>query len=66
MPLWKSPEKIVWELPLSGDLEAGSFQENPDFSGIPPSPHPLNALTGAGSAKTVCKILMSKKLEVKI
>src|SRR5580698_1599451 len=40
---------------------------NPGFSRYTPlPPHPLNALTGAGSAKSVCKILMSKSLEVKI
>jgi hypothetical protein len=66
IPLWKSPEKILWELPSNGDLEAVSFPENRRFSGIPPSLRPLNALTGAGSAKSVCKILTSKSLEVKI
>ena len=34
--------------------------------GVPPSTYPLKALLGAGSAKMVCKILMSKSLEVKI
>src|SRR5580658_8300070 len=34
--------------------------------GTPPPPIPLDALLGAGSAKTVCKILMSNNLEVKI
>jgi len=34
--------------------------------GTPPLPHLLKALLGAGSAKSVCKILMSNILEVKI
>jgi len=34
--------------------------------GIPPSPCPLKALLGAGSAKRAGKILMSNGLEVKI
>ena len=35
------------------------------IGGTPPT-YPLEALLGAGSAKSVCKILMSKSLEVKI
>ena len=35
-------------------------------SEVPPVPMPLKVLLGAGSAKSVCKILMSKNLEVKI
>jgi hypothetical protein len=31
----------------------------------PPSPHALNAATGAGFAKMLCKILSGKGLEVK-
>ena len=34
--------------------------------GVPPSPHPLKGLLGAGFAKSVAKILMAKSLEVKI
>ncbi len=36
------------------------------FEGVPPLPLPLKALLGAGFAKSVCKVLMSKNLEVKI
>jgi hypothetical protein len=36
------------------------------FLGYPPSPHPRNGLLGAGLAKSVCKILNAKNLEVKI
>ena len=35
-------------------------------SGYPPPPIPLKALLGAGFAKSVCKILMSNNLEIKI
>ena len=41
-----------------GDLEV--------IWGTPPPPPPLKALTGAGSAKMLCKILSPKGLEVKI
>lgn len=34
--------------------------------GYPPSHPPLNGLLGAGLAKSVCKILRAKGLEVKI
>jgi hypothetical protein len=34
--------------------------------GYPPPPLPLNALTGVGFAKMLCKILSRKRLEVKI
>src|SRR5258708_3124329 len=36
------------------------------FGVSPPPPYPLKGLLGAGSAKSVCKILMSKSLGVKI
>jgi hypothetical protein len=65
----KPPKKIVeepsnvlgkpvpfweWEGDLGGD------------GGTPLPPMPLKGLTGAGSAKMVCKILIRKGLEVKI
>jgi len=37
-----------------------------DLRGYPPCPYLLKVLMGAASAKSVCKILMSKNLEVKI
>jgi len=37
-----------------------------DIGGIPPPPHLLKGLLGAGFAKSVCKILMANGLEVKI
>jgi hypothetical protein len=42
------------------------FGKIASLRGIPPSPHPLNAATGAGSARMVCKILRPKGLEVMI
>ena len=50
----------------SPTFERVSFRENLGLRGYPPSPHPLKALTGAGSAKMLCKILSPKGLEVKI
>ena len=38
----------------------------PYLEGYPPPPVPLKTLLGAGFAKSVCKILISKNLEVKI
>ncbi len=66
MPRWKSSEKILWELPSSVTLRPVHYRKIRSFRGYPPPPTPLNALTGAGFAKSVCKILMSKNLEVKI
>jgi hypothetical protein len=37
------------------------------LEGVPPlPPHPVKGLRGAGCAKSVCKILRAKELEVKI
>src|ERR1700680_4153359 len=50
--------KVGWAVPGLGNRG--------ELGGIPPSPQPLKALRGAGFAKSFCKILMSKSLEVKI
>lgn len=47
---------------LERGFERGFF-ENPE---LPPSPTTLKPLTGAASAKNVCKILSRNGLEVKI
>jgi hypothetical protein len=47
-------------------FSASPFRENRGFSGVPPSPYPLNTATGAGFAKMLCKILSGEGLEVKI
>ena len=47
-------------------FSASSFWENRGFREVPPLPHRLNAATGAGFAKMVCKILSPNSLEVKI
>jgi hypothetical protein len=52
------------EINLNGDV-AGLGKMARD-GGTPLPPTPLNSLLGAGSAKSLGKILMSKSLEVKI
>jgi hypothetical protein len=49
-----------------GAFLATPFWKNRESPGYPPLPHPLNAATGAGFAKMVCKILRPKGLEVMI
>ncbi len=59
-------EKIFQLLVSRKPRERVSFWENARAFGVPPSLTPLEALTGAGFAKMVCKILSAKGLEVKI
>jgi hypothetical protein len=53
-----SGSKIVFE------IEWATMRSNFAFLRVPPPPIPSNALTGAGSAKSVCKVLSAKGLEV--